>query len=305
MRFGEELITLCEGAQTEVFLAAPFIKIGALKRLIEATPTAASLTVVVRFLPADLAVGVTDFEIVEYLLARSKTRLLAQPVLHAKLYRVDGRAMIGSANITGRALGWSSTPNLELLLELQADNERVRQVEAEIIGTSYPLTAEIADSVRLAASALQPAQRVTELLDFESTDGSAMWIPTCLRPEFLWEVQMRGDAYSATQGVVRAAKRDLGVLGIPPGLTKTVFDSMAKGIFMSSSFYSAMMIAMADNGFSDADAAAWLGREHASSLSESPSDTWAAIKNWMKYFNPSGTYITAETERTKLTHVIG
>lgn len=305
MNLGEGLTLLCEGAKSDVFLAAPFIKLHALRRLVTVIPPQVLVTVVVRFLPIDLAAGVTDYEIVEYLHARPNTNLRAHPVIHAKLYRVDRKVMIGSANISGRALGWHSMPNLELLLETNADNPIVREGEKEIIRTSYLLTTEIASSVRAAAATLSPAEQTEQSDGIETTGENQFWIPACMRPEVLWDVQTHGDVACATRRVVEAAKRDLSLLSVPAGLPKAAFEKIVQGLFKASPLYQKLSKVLSGSGLVDQDAAAWLTHEYGAYLAESPGDTWTTIKSWLRHFDSDEAYISADIERTRLGHIIG
>lgn len=42
---------------------------------------------------------------------------MLHPSLHAKFYRIDDVVLIGSANLTSSAMGWSQQPNLEILCQ--------------------------------------------------------------------------------------------------------------------------------------------------------------------------------------------
>lgn len=302
MSYGDKLIALCKEAKNSVFFAAPFIKIGALKRLVEIIPTETPLVVVTRFLPSDLASGVTDYEIVEFLQLRHETTLFAHPVLHAKLYIIDSIALIGSANLTGRALGWNNLPNLELLLELPSEDSRIQDAQFHIRTTSYLLTKEIAEDVLSASRQLDTKLDISNY-ETDNLTESINWIPECRRPEILYNVYSTDDDGNATSGAVEAAKRDIEAAHAPKGLNKTTFKSFMRGVLLSSPFYEKLKLA-SPNGFNDDDAITWLKQEYGEIL-ETPSDTWTTVKEWLKYFDPSGTHIVPLTEFTKITPVIG
>lgn len=297
---GEQLQRLCEGAKTDVFLVAPFIKQGALFRIVNSIPETVRLIVVVRFLPEDLASGVTDFEIVDYLWKRPRTTILFQPALHAKLYRVDDLAMIGSANLTGRALGWSQAPNIELLLEVPGDHPVVQDVERRLRSTAIVLTPEIASSIQAAMPAPPPPDTLGDLQSVQT-----IWIPSCLRPEFLWQIYEQGTVSNVTQGVISAAKRDLDILAILKGLSKPAFDKMLHALFQASRFYELLSGALSGDGLPDSDAQMWLEDHFGSSLVESAHDTWLATKRWLREFGPIDVRIEADTERTRIATEIG
>src|SRR5947199_2775416 len=118
---GDKLLELCPSASETLVIAAPFIKDTVLARVLDVLPsTVRRVTCITRWFPEEIAAGVSDLEIFDRLAAYQNARLLLHPHLHAKLYRADHRCLVGSANLTNRALGWSSPPNLELLVELDA-----------------------------------------------------------------------------------------------------------------------------------------------------------------------------------------
>src|SRR4051812_7869721 len=122
MLLGDRLLRLVEGADGLVILAAPFMKGHALERVLERVPTASDLVCVTRWRLEELAAGVSDLEVWPLLIRRGRSRLLLRHELHAKYYRAGPRCLVGSANLTGAALGWSAKANLELLIELGAED---------------------------------------------------------------------------------------------------------------------------------------------------------------------------------------
>ena len=111
-RLGNLLCSLCSGNR-HIVIAAPYIKADALVRILtNASP--ASLICITRWNPHDLAVGASDTECRAIVAERGGSFRL-HPSLHAKYYRIDDVVLIGSANLTSSAMGWSIQPNLEIL----------------------------------------------------------------------------------------------------------------------------------------------------------------------------------------------
>lgn len=110
---GDMLSSVCSGAQ-HLIIAAPYIKADALTKVLADVSPAASLICITRWNPHDLAVGASDTECRTIVTERGGSFRL-HPSLHAKYYRVDNVILIGSANLTSSALGWSRQPNLEIL----------------------------------------------------------------------------------------------------------------------------------------------------------------------------------------------
>jgi hypothetical protein len=115
---GESLTNLCQRAQKELVLVAPFVKADVLDRLLHHINIEVSLTCVTRWHLDEIISGVSDIEVWDLIRERASASLLLRSDLHAKYYRADDECLIGSANLTMAALGWSSRQNLELLVPL-------------------------------------------------------------------------------------------------------------------------------------------------------------------------------------------
>ncbi len=112
-RPGAALSRLCSGAQYLV-IAAPYIKADALATVLADASPVASLICITRWNPYDIAVGASDTECRTIVTERGGSFRL-HPSLHAKYYRIDDTVLIGSANLTSSAMGWSPQSNLEIL----------------------------------------------------------------------------------------------------------------------------------------------------------------------------------------------
>ena len=112
-RPGDMLSSDCSGAQN-ITLAAPYLKADALLRVLKVVDSKASINCITRWIPHDLAIGASDIDCRTIITERGGSfRLHAS--LHAKYYRADNIVLIGSANLTSSGMGWSSSPNLEIL----------------------------------------------------------------------------------------------------------------------------------------------------------------------------------------------
>ena len=292
---GDRLLTICKDAINDVFLAAPFIKSDVIKRILGIIPDDVNLTVVVRFRPADIAARVTDFAIVDEVTKRPNTTLRAHPSLHAKIYRVDHRVLIGSANLTNSALGWCSTPNVETLVELQVNNDEISATEALIRQSSYELTPEIAEEI------IKETPSQDHILDDIAEPAlQPIWIPKCRRPDILWSVYLRGEAPDAKTSVVKAAQCDLDNLWIPPNLTQNSHNIIIKAVFQATPFYMALVQKLEGSGLSDDQGAKWLQDNFSGNMPDTPRDTWETVKQWLKEFGPDELHVEADSERTRM-----
>jgi len=96
---GAQLLGLLEPSPSRLVLVAPFIKLGALKRVLDSIdPSSVQVDCVTRWLPTDIADGVCDLEILDALTALPTATLWLRDDLHAKYYRADDRCLVGSAS---------------------------------------------------------------------------------------------------------------------------------------------------------------------------------------------------------------
>src|SRR4051794_6196082 len=122
----ERLVTR---AADRVILVAPFVKLGVFTRLLRAIPEhVAEIVIITRWAPAEVAAGVSDPEIVSAAEGDGRVRVLLHHRLHAKIYVSDDRCLIGSANLTAKALGLTAQPNIEVLVELPTTSPHIAQV---------------------------------------------------------------------------------------------------------------------------------------------------------------------------------
>ncbi len=232
---GVDLTELVSGAEHEIVLAAPFIKAPALASVLEHAG-AVPVTCITRWEPEEVAAGVSDLEVFDVLGGRADTALLLWPRLHAKYFRADGRCLIGSANVTGRALGWTSPANIELLIEAPATHPRLVAFEQRARAEARLATADLRALVDQAAAAIRRERvwtvPVSELDgDDVPADGDRRaasfsahhsWLPSLRQPTEL-HLAYSGRLDDLTAAAREAALRDLGALNPPAGLALGAF----------------------------------------------------------------------------------
>lgn len=229
-RLAVEIDALCSNARYDLILVAPFIKKAVLTRLLSAVATSVHIRVVTRWRPQEIKAGVSDIEIWDSVKARALTTLLLRPDLHAKYYRADDHCLVGSANLTLTALGLSRTPNLELLLPVTPAHAGLEGFEERLMAGSVTVDDRIADLTRAAVDML-PELVALEEVQWSNTGGvdlgqalvPEVWVPTLRQPEDLF-VAYTGRGETLSEVSRRAAKADLSVLWIPPGLDEPAFD---------------------------------------------------------------------------------
>lgn len=235
--WGDCLKQALSSAREEVVLVAPFITLEAFRRLFEVVPEAVFVRCITRWLPHDIAFGVTDIDIWPVIKARELSELLLLNRLHAKYFRIDKECFVGSANITQPALGWSSNPNVELLVRVSA--EELRGFEDELIRSSFPATDDLYQSliqhVKHIREGTEPESSSTfsDTLTSQSKVDDTYWLPSLRDPSLLFDAYI-GSAENLTTAAKLAASADLAYLSLPKGLSKTQFKSYVAVILLQT-----------------------------------------------------------------------
>ena len=274
-RPGDALISLCSGAQ-HLIIAAPYIKVDALAKVLADISPTASLICVTRWNPHDLAVGASDAECRAFVLERGGSFRL-HPSLHAKYYRIDNVVLIGSANLTSAAMGWSLHPNLEILCragenfdacafqqELMRSSREIKDDEF----TYWESVAKISAEVKHSVPDAQP------LLD--------TWRPATRDPRHLELVYRERENSIASFDEQRAARRDIQALLIPPALTDAQVRAWVSVCLLAAPFTNTV-IQLYDVEASEAYRL--LAETHGIGLTEARRDM-ETVQNWVAFLTP-------------------
>ena len=161
----------------DVVVAAPYIKANALSRVLANVGAGTSLVCVTRWQIQDIVVGASDVEcrtIVNELGGVFKLH----PTLHAKYYRADEKVLVGSANITYSALGWSTEPNLEILCTAGEDFDAAA-FERQLLNDSR----KISDKEFSRWQSIETIDLQTSLLSISNSPYLDTWRPLTRNPE--------------------------------------------------------------------------------------------------------------------------
>ncbi|MXZ87435.1 MAG: hypothetical protein F4086_18120 [Gemmatimonadetes bacterium] len=223
------LTRLCANA-TSLVIAAPYIKADALSRALGAANTEASLTCVTRWSLQDLAVGASDAECRNVATDFGGSFRL-HPSLHAKYYRFDDVVLIGSANLTASAMGWSRQPNLEILCRAGDDFDSLA-FEQELLEKARELSDD--EFLRWEAIAKVAARRELDLPGKQPELDT--WRPRTRDPIHLeLSYAGRGDEI-ASFDEQRAAQHDVQTLLLPPNLTSEEVRLWATACLLAAPF---------------------------------------------------------------------
>jgi hypothetical protein len=243
MMWGTELSNLCAEANKEVLLVAPFIKVSVLEKLMNKISSDVSLRCITRWFPEEIVTGVSDLEVWFLIKERPNSYLWLRPDLHAKYYRADQRCLVGSANLTGKALGWSNCPNLELLVTLSANELMIKAFEIELLKSCIPVDEDLFEQMSVAVELLteeysnsitRNSSRV-EILDYNLITNelvsSDAWLPTLRNPEDLY-LAYSGLTEKLSTASKIAALTDLRSLIIIPNLSQKTFRAYIRTLLL-------------------------------------------------------------------------
>ena len=228
-RPGDVLSSLCSDAQ-KLIIAAPYIKASALFRVLSDISSTASLICITRWNPQDLVVGASDLECRTIINQLGGSFRLRQS-LHAKYYHIDDVVLVGSANLTSSAMGWSPQSNLEILCR-PGDDFDADSFERSLLDESR----EISDDEFEYWKAL-----TKDISQMSSTIASTRpqlrsWRPATRDPKNLELVYQGREDDIASLDELRAARSDIQILLIPPGLTSEQIRMWASACLLAVPF---------------------------------------------------------------------
>ena len=283
---GPAILELAQSSNVRFVVVAPYIKAHALRKLIAAIPPNVSEFVcITRWLPEDIASGVCDIEIFDDIIRRDG-ELRVHPSLHAKFYSNTEQCLIGSANLTGRGLGWHSPSNVELLVALPRSLPGLLEWETALLNSSVKVTRELRDRLHSEALAMRESMPAARPPEVEATDDeqSAPWVPTCTVPDQLWSVYQGQGSDSIVTSAYDAAQRDLAILSPPKGLDRDVFKAYVAGILRQMPLF-LEIDRLASTGVTDSQAHQCLS-ERLGVDKEAVEPTWRVLKLWLVHFFP-------------------
>lgn len=305
-RLGEMLENLCRNGRNEAILVAPFIKRATLSRLFAVLPISIHLHCITRWRPEEIAANVSDPDIWLDIKHRVNASLRLCPSLHAKYYRVDDTCFIGSANLTDTALGWNSTPNLEILCTYANGVSECQIFERELLSLSV-LCEEVIYQEMIATVALLKKE-ISQFQEIQNNTSNQMiaentgvyssesvvntnhhslnsWLPQSRQP---------GDIYLAYSKILsnyttdsrNAALADLAMLQIPLGYSQPLFNR-----YVAIQLLQIPCILAVDSFVSNSQrfgaVAAFLNTLPCShSTNFNANNAWQTLMRWLLYFLP-------------------
>lgn len=291
--YGSTILETCKGTKNTVILISPYVNAFALEKIICALPNGIHIDLISRYLPSDVRSGVCDLAALDLLRNRGKCKIYLNPMLHAKIYIFDNVAFSGSANLTGKGLGFSAKNNIEIMTKTSVDDPDIKSAHHFLRSTSVELSDNYYTELRKI-----PIDKADKAQPEQGADDR-IWVPTSKKPLLLWDVYTDTPPQSILGSSLRASERDLQFMGLPPQIPdKDIFYSAVKSIFASSLLFRLIQEKIANSGLSDRDAIEWIASLRTTEI-DSPEDSWKAVKEWIRAFFSDNYLIEAESEVLK------
>jgi hypothetical protein len=209
------------------------MKVGALARLLMQVQGDVPVRCVTRWRIDEIAVGVSDLGVWPLIHNRPAASLWLRSDLHAKHYRADDDCLVGSANLTGAALGWSKQPNLELLVPVPS--ETLRSFEAELFRACIQVNADLynhtLEAVELVRRYIPMPPPFEEIAVVAASNDEELqparhenWVPTLSEPADLY-LAYSGRGHELNAASRASAELDLLELPVVTGMPRDGFEA--------------------------------------------------------------------------------
>lgn len=227
---GNQIEKIIRHTKKELFLIAPFIKVNTLSRLLNQVGQSITIQIVTRWRVDEIAIGVSDLEVYLLIKDHPNRRLYLRSDLHAKYYRGDQQVLVGSANLTNAALGWSQNPNFELLIESPILDNFEQQLFAGSVLVDDTIYKQAKECVAVMPTFVM-TQNNQSVVDIDLNDEVAVsfvsaeaWLPILRHPEKLYMAYL-GEFDQFSTGARITSIKDLSALDIPLGLDRQQFEA--------------------------------------------------------------------------------
>ena len=221
-----DFIERCVSAE-RVILVAPYMKLDTMTMTLAGAGSDAFIECITRWTPHDIRMAVSDIACRNLVRDRGGQFRLHNN-LHAKYYRADEYTLIGSANVTRSGMGFSTSPNLEILTEAPPDFDWLG-FERRLLSES-----RIVSDYEYAVWEECPVAEGGPIESGLTTVDLGEWRPQTRNPVYLW-LSYRGECLPSDEQY-QLALSDLKAIGIPVGLDREEFDGWIRTGLLASPF---------------------------------------------------------------------
>lgn len=280
---GERIKALLEKAEHRVLLCAPFIKAKVLQTVLAVVPESVPVQIITRWRANEVASGVSDLDVFYIARKRPNTELRLLDALHAKLYLADEECLLGSANLTGSALGWSKLSNVEILVAAHSTDADVEFL-LKRLETSHLATFDILSEIEEAAANLQTVtlDEGQDVLD-ENHAHKLAWLPRCAAPDKLYQVYKVPETTTVVEETKEDGLLDLRDLQIQPGLLEAEFVATVRETLCLMPMFS-RIIEEVPGGLTDQRGIEHIERSRPGLAKQDVHEQWRIVRDWIAIF---------------------
>lgn len=286
---GRQLERLAATAASSLMLVAPFTKESVVERLLSHVREGVDVCIYTRWRVDEVAAGVSDLAVWNVAQNHGASVWLCNS-LHGKLYLSDARALVGSANLTNRALGWAPSPNLELLIECPPTDAGVVDFVAELQRHSVPASQQLHDDIaalvegyREAHPTPEPASSVAAAGMGDDGSPSMDWFPQLQEPRDFVEAY-QGNLECLTRQGCASARIDLEALSLPAGLDDDSLRAVVAGALLQTPLLASIDSLVAEP--QRFGAVVDLIASETGMPREQATYVWQGLMRWMLFFLP-------------------
>ena len=224
-----------------LFIIAPFIKLDALRSLLDHCEDVSALKVIVRWDGSDIANKVSDLEIYEELTRRG-VPLYRHPSIHLKVLVFNQNwAFHTRGNITKKGLGLASNSNVEIGAQIRlTTNDWIElysllEDAVHIDDRLYEVACRYRDNNSSTTDTTPP-------LVLDSSDNkefSMLSLPAIQSPCDLYQIYRNPEQFIDESDTYAAFVHDIHLYGVPPNLNSEDFYSRLGANFKKHSFIQA------------------------------------------------------------------
>jgi hypothetical protein len=229
---------------------SPFIKLDALKLLVERCPDTSALQVIVRWRPIDIVSRVSDLEIYEWLTSRD-IALYRHPNIHLKLLVFTRNwAFHTSGNITKSGLGLAKSSNIEVGAQIQLELDdwvQIEQMMSQSFRVDSVIFSKFQDYLEKNSGKEEPLPPLI-LPPAKDKSFSRMSLPASESPEELITLYLAPSSVQSTSSSLPALAHDLGLYDVPSNLLREDLIDHLGYAFRSHPFVAAIISEIGRNG---------------------------------------------------------
>lgn len=285
-------------------VVAPFITLKAFESVMRDVGDDVTVVVVTRWVAEELAMGVSDCRIYESLSTRPNAIIYLLPNLHAKYYRSDNSIIIGSANVTGRALSDGLNANFEVLSPLPINENEINRFESELLRHAEPVTPELYKKTLLLQNELRrfSPDKIDyfEVYHLQAASQTEYWSPSISEPKELFAQYLKLVSGSGIDEL--GAKQELNRWKPPFQLNEADFDEFISEQIGREPITITINKYLSSRERRFGEVAKFLADELA--LETRGSDEWDILLEWLLYFRSSD-YSYRRNPHSELVQYIG